>query len=323
MHKQTAVLRGVASQYRAILLISAAALLWAAIEVIGALLPDSPSPYQVVWVRYAVHLSFLVVVFGPHYRSRLWRTTHIWRQLGRGLLMLGMPICFILSVQHFSVTGTWAVFWLTPLLVLGLAAILLHQRSGWLVWVATAAAYAGALILLRPHHELLSPALILPIGMALCFTLYLVASRLLRSEAILPSLFYTALAVFVPLSVRLPAFWRPLSWAGGLGMASIGLLGLLLIFCLDKALELAPLTVIAPFLLATPLWEAGLDGLLGSGVWSRLFLSGLVVVGALCVLLVYYRRTNAFAPAAVLAIVPVAGKSQEQFPENDVPLRSM
>ena len=285
-------------QVRAIGLIFAVTFLWVAIETIGSLLPAQVSPYEAVWMRYGVHLLVLLVFIGPRHAGRLWRTSRPGAQIGRGLLMLGMPVCFVLSARFVSVTSTWAVFWSAPLLALALAALFLHETVGPLAWLVTAAAFAGELIVLHPHHDLLAPAIVLPLGMALCFALYVLSSRVLREEATAPSLFYTAAAVFVPLSVVLPWFWRPLTWTAGIELVAIGVLGLLLLYCLDKGLELAEVHAVAPFLLAVPLWGVGVDSMSAeTAPGQRALLGSVVIVVALAALLVGGRRRHALRVA--------------------------
>ena len=300
MHQPTAL--SAAPSRRVLLLLLVVTLAWAAIEALGALLPDHPSGYQVVWMRYGFHVLALLVVFGPRYRTGLWRTQRLPLQLLRGLFMLGMSVAFVLSVRRLPVEGVWSVFWLAPLLALALAALVLHERTGWGTWLAAIAAYAGALILLQPDRSLLSPAAVLPLGMAVCFALYVLACRLLRDEPILPSLFYTGLAVFLPLCVIVPRVWRPVSWVTGAEVAAIGILGLLLLYCLDKALELVNLGVAAPFLLAAPLWGAILESLHPEAYApSRLILGGVIVLGSLAALWLVQNRRPAASVAGTSA----------------------
>jgi len=303
---------------RVLLLLLVATLAWAAIEALGALLPDHPSGYQVVWMRYGFHVLALLVVFGPRYRTGLWRTRRLPLQLLRGLFMLGMSIAFVLSVRRLPVAGVWSVFWLAPLLALALAAVVLHERTGWGTWLAAVAAYAGALILLQADRSLLSPAAVLPLGMAVCFALYVLACRLLRDEAILPSLFYTGLAVFLPLCAIMPRVWRPVGWVTGVEVAAIGILGLLLLYCLDKALELAALGTAAPLLLAAPLWGALLESLHPEAYApARLILGGVIVLGSLAALWLVQTRRPAAAPAG-----PIADGGQTRGDADQPSLRS-
>jgi drug/metabolite transporter (DMT)-like permease len=99
--------------------------------------------------------------------------------------------------------------------------------------------------------------------------------------------------VLLPLSLRLPNFWQPMSWRGGLVMAAIGLLGLLLLACLDKALEQSEVSAVTPFLLATPIGMVGLTELFGGTEGAiHLFWGSLVIVSSLLSLFIYYKQRN-------------------------------
>lgn len=275
-------------KFRIIVFACVAALLWAAIEVIGAWLPDAPSGYEIVWVRYATHLLFMLVVLSPRFGSALFKTTRPLSQLGRGLLMLGMPIFFIIGTHYLSLVNIWSVFWLMMLATMLLAMLLLHERTAWPVWLATGVAFVGVVLLMHPHRTLLGPAILLPIGMGACFGLYLVSIRMLHSESLLPSLFYTALAVFVPLSFGLPAYWSAVTLPSIGGMVLIGFLGLLLLYSLDKALAVGSIGLAVPFLLSAPLWMLLFDALIFHvHIQAGALLGSLLLIGALICLAIY------------------------------------
>src|SRR4029453_2184019 len=95
--------------------------LWALMEFLGRVIPAGYSPYQTVWVRYATHLLFMMTVWGPRYKTSLIRTPHWGMQIVRALLMLGMPFFFITAIYRMPLDDALAVFWISPLLVMGFA----------------------------------------------------------------------------------------------------------------------------------------------------------------------------------------------------------
>lgn len=299
-------LRSAATRENLYIILSACAVavLWSMIEVIGAWLPDHPSPYQVVWVRYGTHLFVMLVVLGPRYGTALFKTSHLHLQIGRGLLMLGMPICFILGTRFMTLDDIWAIFWFVLLLgSMLLAMLVLYERPAWPVWLAATLAVVGVVLMLNPDLNWLRPAMLWPIGMGACFGLYLISLRLSHNESVLPTLFYTAVAVFVPLSFGLPFYWRPLTWANAAGMALIGLLGLLLLYALDKALARGSIGLVAPYLLSVPLWMLGLDVLRAHTTMSISTLFGsFLLVGALIGLVIYHLHGRAPQDADVQSI---------------------
>lgn len=259
------------------LLMGVFVLLWVVVEVIGSAI-SSYSPYQVVWMRYGTHLLFMLALWGPARKIKLVYTRRPGMQLVRSTLMLGMPACFIMAFHYMSVDNLMAVFWISPLMVMAIAAVWLGETVSLTRWGAAVACFVGTLLIMRPNYGLLHWSAILPIGMALCFGLYLVMTRSMHTEDTLTSLFYTAAGVFFLLSFGLPFFWQPLTLRSGLLMVSIGLLGIAALYALDKSLELAPASVVAPFAYTQPIWVVGLSYLLTGHRPPILTLVGVLVI---------------------------------------------
>jgi drug/metabolite transporter (DMT)-like permease len=161
--------------------------------------------------------------------------------------MIAMPLFFIGGLILLPAHDVWAVFWLSPLMVLGLAAWLLKERIGWQRWIGGAVCVVAVWLVIRPDPAILHWTIALPLGMAFCYSLYRIMTRMLREENSLANLFYSALVVFVPLSLVLPYFWEPVTLGGLLPRVFIGLLGYATLYYLDKGYEIAPAAVMAPF----------------------------------------------------------------------------
>jgi drug/metabolite transporter (DMT)-like permease len=233
---------------RAMLLMAAFVALWAVVEALAARLLRLYSPYQVVWTRYAVHLAFMGVVWGWREPGSLWRTHRPVYQVARSLLMLGMPASWVIGTQRGVDPATlMSIFWLSPLLILSLATVLLGERARWRVWLATAIGCAGACIAFRPGPLPPGWLLIYPLGMAVTFSLYVVMTRSLRSETTRANLFYTALGVAVSLSPVMPRLWITPPVPDLLVLVGVGIFGFATLFALDRAAAVAPVSVSAPF----------------------------------------------------------------------------
>jgi drug/metabolite transporter (DMT)-like permease len=232
---------------RSMLLMIVFVALWAAVEVLAAgVLSGAYSPYQVVWTRYAVHLLAMLALFGWRDPASLLRTQRPLFQLARSLLMLVMPASWIIAMQQGVGVGTlMSIFWLSPLLVLGLAHAFLGERAPWPLWLAAAIGCAGAVLLLGPSGPLelrLLPAL----TMALSYSLYTVMTRPLRSERTRANLFYTALGVFLALSPVMPSLWITPGLRDLAVLCGVGLLGLAGLYALDRLAAAAPVSLSAP-----------------------------------------------------------------------------
>lgn len=269
---------------RAMLLMVAFVSLWALIEALAGHVLHHCSPYQVVWTRYAVHLALMLLVWGWRAPGSLWRTRRPVFQLARSLLMLGMPAAWIMGMQMGVHAATlMSIFWFSPLLILGFAHLFLHERVPAALWVVTAVACAGAFLLHEPGE--LSPVrlLVFPLGMALCFSLYVVMTRSLRTETTRTNLFYTALGVFLVLTPFMPGLWITPLVPDMMAMVAVGVLGFGALYALDRMAEAAPLSVSAPFAYLQVAATVGIGLVAGMehGLSARRMATGLLlIVGA-------------------------------------------
>ena len=198
-------------------------------------------------------------------------------QWTRSLLMLGMPACFITAVYQMPFDDVWAVFWAAPLGAAGLAVLVVRERSPIRRWLALALGMVGTGIALRPGLGTLGAATGLAVGMAACFALYIVMTRLLRTEGTATNLLYTALGVFLALGVAAPAFWKPLTVTALVPMVGVGLVGFLGLYALDRSLAQAEVSAVAPFLYLQAVFALPIPVMSGEGI-SRSALAGTSVI---------------------------------------------
>ncbi len=222
--------------------------LWAIIEAMAAHAHRRYSPYQVVWTRYGVHLLLMLAIWGWRQpANNLWRTRRPLLQLGRSLLMLGMPASWVMALGHGVDHDTlMAIFWVSPLLIVVLSALLLQEHPPLTLWIASAAACVGAELLSPPGPLPQAHLLVFPLGMAATFSLYVVMTRWLRDDGTRVNLFYTALGVFLALTPLMPRVWVTPEFHDLLLMVAIGLLGWLALFALDKFASSVPVSLGAP-----------------------------------------------------------------------------
>jgi drug/metabolite transporter (DMT)-like permease len=238
--------------FRAPLLASLFALVWAVMERIGAGI--RASPYQVVWTRYGTQLALVLLIFGGRHRGRLVKTAKPGLQVAASLHMLGMPLFFIAAMKRMDAGNAMAIFWVSPLIAAAATVLLTREPVRLPQWAGIVAASAGAVLLSNPHGGIFRLADVFPLGMALCFAGYQVDLRAMAREHILAKLFHTALWVFLCLSLAIPLFWQTPSRAGLVEMAFVGLIGCFGLFVLDRALEIASAAAIAPAICMQPVW---------------------------------------------------------------------
>jgi drug/metabolite transporter (DMT)-like permease len=287
-----------AARYSMLLMI-AFGVLWAVLESVATHLSRGYSPYQVVWTRYAVHLGFMLAVWGWRQPLSLVKTHRPVFQFGRSAMMLIMPVSFVVGATRGLDRDTlMAVFWVTPVLILAFSSVFLRETPTLQLCLAAASAIAGAVLLLSPEHAPNSMRLLLwPLVMAASFSLYIVMTRSLRTESTRANLFYTAFGVFLALSPLMPAVWVTPTPHDLAVMVAIGLLGWVSLYCLDRMAADAPVTEVAPLSAVQVVAVVVLGTLAGHfqtrpEIWAGLAL----IVGA--VLLTWW-RTPAFKVQAI------------------------
>jgi drug/metabolite transporter (DMT)-like permease len=263
-------------------------LLWAVLERLGGGLAPRYSFEQIVSLRYSVHVAVLLLACLPFGLRRLVATRQPVSQIGRGLCMFVMPVSFIMTVARVTAADLWAAFWLSPLMVLALGWFFLGERIHPLGWLSCGLGYAAAVVIIG-RSPMTGVAELWPLVGALSFAVYVVLSRQLREEPISTSLFYTGATALVCILPFAFLNWQPLHADDAVQIVGVGVVGLALLMVLDQCLEHLPASLLAPFLLAVPIWETvittvlsrrlpGLAQVAGSAVLVLVFIA-IVLLG--------------------------------------------
>ncbi|TBU90632.1 DMT family transporter [Stutzerimonas kirkiae] len=242
-----------------ILLILAAGLLLASHDGLSKYLTQFYPVILVVWVRYVSQTGLMLMLFTPRMGRRVFQTARPLLQLCRGASLVGVSLLFISGLSYIPLAEATAVIFLTPMLVT-LASAWLGERIGTGQWAAVICGLLGVLAIVRPGSALFTPAILLPIGAALCFTLYqLLTRRLSGTDHPVTSNFLSSLVGSVVLSVLVLFNWRVPSVEDALLMVSLGGLGMIAHLLLTHAFRYASAATLAPFTYGQILF-AGLIG---------------------------------------------------------------
>lgn len=256
----------------------AAMLVWPTIEGLGGLVMSSVPPLELVWLRYAVHLLLLFLFSSTGSRASLLKTQYPAVQIGRSLLMLGMPVFWLAAAARMPNSSVMAFFWTTPLVAIVGASVLLRERPKVLEAVLAIAGLAGTLLVLSPTGPTGRRGPVLALLMSGCYGLYLVGTRWLRREPTAVNLVYSALPVLLVLTPVMPFVWR---WPPASTLpiiVLIGALGLVLLFLIDRALHLASVSRTAPLGFVQPVSESLVFGAVAGVPVTRMAGLGFLIV---------------------------------------------
>jgi drug/metabolite transporter (DMT)-like permease len=247
---------------------------------------------QVVWARYASAFVLTLIISNPISQPGLMRTSRPVLQIVRSALLLGSTLFNFLAFRYLQLDQALSILFSTPFLVAMLAGPFLGEWIGWRRWLAILVGFSGVLLVTRPGYGGIHWAALYSVASALCYAVYIIATRVLsRTDSSETTLFYSNLVgVFAMLPV-LPFVWTtPDSWFPIVLMAVFGAFGSFGHYLLIVGHRLAPASILAPFMYTQLVWATMLGFLIFGDVPNNWTLAGAAIVVASGLYLLYRER---------------------------------
>jgi drug/metabolite transporter (DMT)-like permease len=166
----------------------------------------------------------------------------------RGLILMTATFFFFTGLKFMPIADAMAIFYVQPLLVVVLSALLLGEHLDAPRILAVIIGFVGTLVVIRPGFAEVDVSVIFPLGAGLCFALYVIVTRKLAGEAkAVTTTFQTAAIGAIVVSCMLPFIWVPptsTQWLLMMLMAAFGVGGHYLV---TKAYDYAEASLLAPF----------------------------------------------------------------------------
>ncbi|WP_313085928.1 DMT family transporter [Pseudomonas sp.] len=247
-----------------VLLILASCLTLASHDGLSKHLTQLYPVFLVIWARYLAQTTLMFTLFTPRMGRRVFHTLRPKLQVCRGLSLVCVSMLFISGLSYIPLAEATAVIFLTPLLVT-IASALLGERVTRSQWLAVGCGLIGVMIIVRPGGALFTPAILLPFGAALSFTVYqLITRRLAATDHPVTSNFITSLVGSLVMSVLVIFNWQTPSLHDALLMAALGAMAMSGHLLLTNAFRFASAAALAPFTYSQIIF-AGVVGLIAFG----------------------------------------------------------
>lgn len=161
--------------------------------------------------------------------------------------------CFYWALADMPLADVMTYYLASPIYVTALSPLLLGEHVGWRRWAAVIAGFFGVVIALNPSQSFSWPALIAIAG-SFCFALLMICTRLVRgtSDTVLVTVQMAAALAFG--LVLAPLTWVPPTFNDVLLLIVLGAVATLAHFCINRALKLAPASVVVPYNYTTIIW---------------------------------------------------------------------
>ena len=247
-----------------ILLMIGAVFCFASMDATAKYLMKEIGPAQTIWARYTVQAILVTVLILPKINI-YGRTKYPKLQFLRSVALMMATTLFFFAFSRLGLAEASAIFNISPVLITLGAFLFLREQIGPRRMIGILVSLLGALIIIRPGSGVFTIYAILPLGAAIFYSAYSLATRFVGTdESPWTSLFYSAIFGAICYSIYIVFNWNPMSNNALLLTLIIGLFGTAGHICLIRALTLGEASLVAPFiytnLLFTTTWGFVLFG---------------------------------------------------------------
>jgi drug/metabolite transporter (DMT)-like permease len=274
------------------------------LDTTGKYLLHYMDPLEVVWARYFGAFVLALFFLNPATKPGMLRTRRPVLQIGRSALLLFSTGLNFFALRYLQLDEALSILFSTPFIVAVLCGPLLGEWVGRRRWAAIGVGFFGVLLVARPGFGGLHPAALLSLASAVCYALYVIATRVLsRSDSSETTLFYSNLVGAVAMLPIVPFVWStpPSAFIVAL-MVLIGAFGSGGHYLLILGHRLAPASALAPFIYTQMVWTTTLGFLVFGDVphhWT--IVGGLIVVSSGLYLLNRERKVGKTEPSTPVA----------------------
>jgi drug/metabolite transporter (DMT)-like permease len=215
---------------------------------VAALRGWSSLPLVALWVVFAGGARQLLCVRWPLH-------------LLRGVLSIVMLSAFAYALRSLPLAETYSLFFIAPLIITALAALVLRERVDWRGWTAILIGFCGTLIVLRPTGAgVVTLAGLAVLVAATGYAISAIAVRVLgRSDSIQSMVFWMLSMTSVFASALAWREWLPIQSVDWRVLAALGVTGAVGQFAITDAFKRADASRIAPLEYTALIWGIILD----------------------------------------------------------------
>lgn len=199
--------------------------------------------------------------------TRAFRPARPWYQLIRTIIMFTSTWLFFMSLKFLPMADAMAVFFVSPLVVVILSALVLREKVDGQRWPAVAVGFVGTLIIIRPGMVDMNPGTFYALASGITLGTYFAMTRHIAGVANATVLTFQTCAIGAALmTVALPFVWTTPSATQWVMLALIGIIATAGHVFITRSYEHAEASLLAPLAFT----EIAMTTLLGWWVFGDL-----------------------------------------------------
>jgi drug/metabolite transporter (DMT)-like permease len=185
-------------------------ILFATLDVSAKWLVLSLPVFQVVWMRFFIHVVMTSALLAPVYGRELVRMRQPSLHALRALMLCSMTALNFWALQYLQLAQTGAIQFSVPLMIALISAWHLGERLSLSRWVAIALGFVGVLLVIQPGTQDFHPAILLAVLNAVLYALFnLLTRRMAATESPAATQLMSALGATV---LTAPLAWSHWVW---------------------------------------------------------------------------------------------------------------
>jgi drug/metabolite transporter (DMT)-like permease len=278
-----------------------AAFLFAAMAVQVRYLGDRFPVGQVIFFRAIfafVPILIFYTVLGE--LSQCWKTNNFTGHVQRGTLSIASSFCYFAALARLPIVDVTAISFVTPLIVVVLAAVFLKEVVHIYRWSAVIVGFLGVIVMLIPYmdhstHAAMSNVVAVGLSLAICNALcsavaVIQVRRLTRTETTSSIVFYFSGFIALGGLVTLPFGWMTPNWIELGCLIGAGMCGGIAHIVSTSSHHYAPASFLVSFDYSSMIWGFLLGYLFFGEVPAALVAVGAVIVAAAGLFVVWRER---------------------------------
>ena len=224
-----------------------AAMSLVAMAVLVRVLTPKYSVFELIFLRNVINLALML----PWIMRAGLGSLKTPRLVGHGLrnaFLYSGNVAWFFGVTMVSLADLAALQFTMPLFTIVMARLALREKIGVHRWAATAAGFAGALIIIRPGVVAFDLGAIVVLAAAFLYSCaYIVTKQLSSTESGNVVVFYMSVFILAFSFVPAMVVWQTPDWADAPALIALGIVGYSTHFCVTHAMAAADASYVAPY----------------------------------------------------------------------------
>ena len=174
--------------------------------------------------------------------------------LVRMVLIAAELCCYYWAIGYLQLADASAFYLSSPIMLTVLSSLVLRENVDRARWIAVFVGFIGVMIALRPSQNALALPAFVALGGSCMYAVILTMTRWLRRTPNMVLVLLQQASVVIAGALTMPFGWVMPTWPALFALAIVGIVSIFGSILLNRALQLAPASVVAPFQYSSIIW---------------------------------------------------------------------